>query len=154
MISLNIPEFGNETSLCHESGLSLPDHLPNDGSHYEEVVWVQDYRPCWNTIICDPTPCENHSLTSTYCRYQARSFSSIFEVWNMYTLPGCVASPLGLCDYGVTNRRLYKKLNLKTMQRWQRPDNMLILQGYFLACKCSVLRTANVMTTLRLLHVS
>ena len=30
-------------SLYHECGCSFPDHLPNGGSHFEEVDWVRDY---------------------------------------------------------------------------------------------------------------
>ena len=34
MIWLNIPDFGNDTSLCQECGLSFPDHVHNSTLHY------------------------------------------------------------------------------------------------------------------------
>ena len=34
--------------MCQECGHSFPDHLPNGGSHFEEVGWVRDYWVRWS----------------------------------------------------------------------------------------------------------
>ena len=51
MIRLDIPESGNETSLCKESGRNFSGYLPNGGSHFEEMGWVQEYLNVFATVI-------------------------------------------------------------------------------------------------------